>query len=69
MMENYRNISSNSIDILFNMRGVSKIALNNNIYNMNLYDVIVVNPYEPYEIFNQDSTLLQLRINRSLLNL
>lgn len=69
MKENYRNISSNSIDILFNMRGVTKITLNSSQYSLGLYDVIVVNPYEPYEIYNQDSTLLSIRINRSLLNL
>ena len=51
MKENYRNISSNSIDILFNMRGVTKITLNSSQYSLGLYDVIVVNPYEPYEIY------------------
>lgn len=67
----FKNISSNSIDIIFNFKGTNKLTLNSTMYSLGLYDVVVANPFEPYIIYEGkgDSTVILLRINRSLLNL
>lgn len=67
--EGFKNISSNSIDILFNVRGVAKVSINGKITSFGKYDIVVVNPYDAFEIYHTNSTLFQIRINRSLLSL
>ena len=69
--EGFKNISANSIDILFNVDGISRVSINSTLYTMKQYDIIVANPFEPYEIFKEREkhSLILIRINRSLLNL
>ena len=67
----FKNIASNSLDILFNIEGITSVSLNGNIFIMKKYDIILINQFESYEIFKTKEaySLFIIRINRSLLNL
>lgn len=65
---NEENIKNNSYDILFSIRDEQGVVVNNNVYTMNEYDIIVINPYTDYRFFKNNTEIVRIKINHVITN-
>lgn len=62
------SIKSDSFEILFSTFNEQGVIVNNNVYTMNSYDIIVINPYTTYKFFHNNREIIRIKINHSLFN-